>query len=59
MAQAATSAIESHEKVCSQRWKSTMESMSDIKRIIAWGTGSLIASMATLIGFLATHPVAH
>lgn len=56
MATAAHSAIIVHEKVCAQRWLSTMDTMKDIKRIIAWGTTGLIGSMGGLIVYLATHP---
>jgi hypothetical protein len=56
MARSATAAILTHEQVCEQRWRSTMETMGDIKRIIAWGITSLILAMGSLIGYLATHP---
>lgn len=56
MAMAATSAINTHEEVCAERWRSAMDTMSDIKRIVAWGVTGIIGAMAGLIGFLATHP---
>lgn len=59
MAQAATSAIERHEEVCAQRWGSAMSTMKDIKTILAYGTASLLAGMAGLIAFLATHTIVH
>jgi hypothetical protein len=55
MARAATASINAHELVCAQRWKSTMDTMSDIKRIIAWAAVGLIGSMGSLIIYLATH----
>ena len=56
MAQAAHSAIMTHEQVCAQRWASTMSTMKDIKAILAWGITGLIGSMGGLIAWLATHP---
>lgn len=59
MAGHAMEAISTHEKVCAERWRSAMNTMSDIKRILAYGTAGLITSMIALIGFLATHTIAH
>lgn len=59
MAQAAQHQIQSHEDQCALRWSSTMTTMAEIKRILAWGTVSLIAAMAGLISFLATHQITH
>lgn len=59
MAQAAINQIQSHEKQCALRWGGTMQTMGEIKRILAWGTVSLIGSMGALIAFLATHPLPH
>lgn len=57
MARAAAAAISTHEKVCAQRWRSTMDTMGDIKRIIAWATVSLIGSMGCLIIYLWQHQI--
>lgn len=56
MAAAATNAISSHERVCAERWRNTMDTMRDIKRIMAWGIVGLISTMGSLIAWLATHP---
>jgi hypothetical protein len=56
MAQAAQNQIQSHERECAIRWSGTMDSMAEIKRILAWGLGLVLTSMIGLIGFLATHP---
>lgn len=56
MASEAMEAITTHEKICAVRWQSAMETMSEIKKILAWGTVSLISCMLGLITFLATHP---
>ena len=59
MAQAAHNSISSHEKECALRWNASMQTMGDIKRILAWGTAALFGSMCGLIGFLATHTITH
>jgi cell division protein FtsL len=56
MARNATAAILTHEQVCAERWRSTMETMGDIKKVIVWGISSLVASMAFLIVYLWQHP---
>lgn len=56
MAQAALSKMDTHERVCAERWGSAMTTMKDIKRIIAWAATGLIGSMGGLIAWLATHP---
>ena len=52
----AMEAINTHEKVCAIRWKTAMDTMGEIKRILAWATVSLLSCMIGLIAFLATHP---
>lgn len=59
IASQAMNAIVTHEKVCAQRWQSAMDSMSDIKKILAYGGALLIACLLGLIGFLATHTIVH
>lgn len=56
MAQAAINQIQSHERECAVRWTGTMNAMREIKSILAYGTGALLAGLCGLIGFLATHP---
>jgi hypothetical protein len=56
MASTAANAISTHELVCAERWRNTMDTMRDIKRILAWGTIGLISAMGSLIAWLATHP---
>lgn len=56
MARDASAAILSHEQVCALRWKTTMSTMNDIKRIIAYATTGLIGSMGALIFYLWQHP---
>lgn len=56
MATAATAAITSHEKVCSERWRSTMDTMKEIKSIMAWAGISLVGSMGTVIVLLLQRP---
>ncbi len=59
MANHAKQAILTHEQVCAQRWLSTMDTMKEIKRILAYGTALLLGGLASLIGFLATRPPFH
>jgi hypothetical protein len=56
MAQSAKAAINAHEQVCAERWKTSIDTMKEIKRILAWGTTGLIGTMGSLIAWLATHP---
>lgn len=50
MAQAAKNAINTHELVCAQRWASTMQTMKEIKAILAWGGGTLIIVLLAAVG---------
>lgn len=56
MAKDAKNKIQSHEEKCEVRWDGTMAAMREIKSILAYGTGALLAGLCGLIGFLATHP---
>lgn len=49
MARQALARMDAHEQVCAERWGSSMNTMRDIKRILAWGTTALIGSMGTVI----------
>lgn len=53
MASAAANAINTHEHVCAERWRNTMDTMNDVKRIMSWGMATLILTMLGLIGYLA------
>lgn len=55
MAGEAKAAIASHEEVCAVRWESAMQTMNEIKRVMAWGIMGLMSCMIGLITFLATH----
>lgn len=55
MAQSAASKLDAHERECVVRWSAAMQSMDEIKKILSWGTGTLIAALLSIIGFLAIH----
>lgn len=50
MARAAASKIDAHELVCAQRWASTMQTMKEIKAILAWGGATVILVMLAALG---------
>jgi hypothetical protein len=54
MAANAMSAIVAHDKECAMYRKGTMQTLGDIKRILAWGIASLIGAMGTIILMLLT-----
>lgn len=49
MARAVTIRMDGHEKECAMYRRGTMDTLADIKRILAWGIASLIGSMGTII----------
>lgn len=50
MAAAAKNAIATHELVCAQRWASTMQTMKEIKAILAYGGSVAILVMLAALG---------
>ena len=59
LAQRALSRMNTHEEVCSQRWKDTAKVLGRVEKILWVATLSLISTLMAIINWLANHPVIH
>lgn len=57
MANQALAEIRAHDKVCTERWRTTSTTMREIKHILGWSVATLIGGMASVIYLLANHAV--